>query len=556
VTINESGWRPERPQAERRESRGTFTGNRALMLEEPLIFEMDEADGCGVDFDLGPSPLAGEGQAERSEARVREDSDSSTPHPNPSPARGEGLSRLGGLERTQPIGLPGLSEPQTVRHYTRLSRQNYAIDLGLFPLGSCTMKHNPRLCERMARLPGFADIHPLQPVDTVQGALQLIRELGGWLVRLTGMHSVAMSPKAGAHGELCGLLAIRAALEARGDARAVVLVPESAHGTNPATAAFVGYRVESIPADARGRVDLAALKARLGPDVAAVMITNPNTCGLFEPDMIAISEAVHAAGALVYCDGANFNAIVGRVRPGDLGIDAMHINLHKTFSTPHGGGGPGSGPVVFSEALTPFAPLPFVERDGDHFFLVEEENASEHHGDSFGRMVAFHGQMGMFSRALAYILSHGADGLRQVSGDAVLNANYILRSLDGVLDAPFGASGPCMHEALFSDKGFAEGLSTIDLAKGLIDEGFHPMTMYFPLVVHGAMLVEPTETESKAALDQFIGAMRSVAERAKAGDESLKAAPIHAPRRRLDETLAARKPVLVWKPPVQAEAAE
>jgi glycine dehydrogenase subunit 2 len=272
--------------------------------------------------------------------------------------------------------------------------------------------------------------------------------------------------------------------------------------------------------------------------------------------MKAISDAVHAAGGLVYCDGANFNAIVGRVRPGDLGIDAMHINLHKTFSTPHGGGGPGSGPVVFSEALTPFAPLPFVEKRGETYELVEEETADEHHGQSFGRMTAFHGQMGMFTRALAYILSHGADGLREVSGDAVLNANYILRQLEDVLDAPFGASGPCMHEALFSDRGFAEGLTTLDLAKGLIDEGFHPMTMYFPLVVHGAMLIEPTETESKASLDQFIGALRSVAERAKAGDQSLKAAPIHAPRRRLDETQAARKPVLVWKEPGQAEAAE
>jgi glycine dehydrogenase subunit 2 len=532
MSMNREG-RPTRPEGAGEGPPPTYTGNRALMLEEPLIFEMDEADGCGVDFECAPAKAGAQAGSLLSQ--------------------GHGLA---GLERNRPIGLPGLSEPQTVRHYTRLSRQNYAIDLGLFPLGSCTMKHNPRLCEKMARLPGFADIHPLQPVDTVQGALEVIHELAGWLVTLTGMHSVAMSPKAGAHGELCGLLAIRAALEARGDAREVVLVPESAHGTNPATAAFAGYRVESIPADARGRVDLAALEARLGPDVAAVMITNPNTCGLFEPDMIAISAAVHAAGGLVYCDGANFNAIVGRVRPGDLGIDAMHINLHKTFSTPHGGGGPGSGPVVFSEALTPFAPLPFVERQGDRFALIEEENAAEHHGRSFGRMVAFHGQMGMFSRALAYILSHGADGLRQVSGDAVLNANYVLRSLDGVLDAPFGASGPCMHEALFSDKGFADGLSTIDLAKGLIDEGFHPMTMYFPLVVHGAMLVEPTETESKAALDQFIGAMRSVAERAKAGDESLKAAPVYAPRRRLDETQAARKPVLVWKPAEQSEAAE
>ncbi|MGZ8347730.1 MAG: aminomethyl-transferring glycine dehydrogenase subunit GcvPB, partial [Allosphingosinicella sp.] len=331
-------------------------------------------------------------------------------------------------------------------------------------------------------------------------------------------------------------------------------------GTNPATAAFAGYRVENIPATEAGRVDLAALKARLGPDVAGVMITNPNTCGLFEPDMIEISKAVHAAGGLVYCDGANFNAIVGRVRPGDLGIDAMHINLHKTFSTPHGGGGPGAGPVVFSEALTPFAPLPFVEKvttaQGHRFRLVEEETAGEHHGQSFGRMTAFHGQMGMFTRALAYILSHGADGLRQVAEDAVLNANYVLRRLEDVLDAPFAASGPCMHEALFSDKGFAEGLTTLDLAKGLIDEGFHPMTMYFPLVVHGAMLVEPTETESKATLDQFIGALRSVAERARAGDPDLKSAPHLAPRRRLDETQAARKPVLVYREPEAAEAAE
>ncbi|HYJ52433.1 MAG TPA: aminomethyl-transferring glycine dehydrogenase subunit GcvPB [Allosphingosinicella sp.] len=520
MTINQSGWRPTAPEASA-EAPATFTGNRALMLEEALIFEIGDTQSTGVDI-----------------------------------AEAGGTSRLGGLARNREIGLPGLSEPEMVRHYTRLSRQNYAIDLGLFPLGSCTMKHNPRLNEKVARMPGFADIHPLAPVDTVQGALKLIATLGEWLVKLTGMHSVAMSPKAGAHGELCGLLAIRSALEARGDAREVILVPESAHGTNPATAAFAGYRVENIPATAAGRVDLAALKARLGPDVAAVMITNPNTCGLFEPDMIEISEAVHAAGGLVYCDGANFNAIVGRVRPGDLGIDAMHINLHKTFSTPHGGGGPGSGPVVFSAALTPFAPLPFVEKQGEDYVLIEEETAGEHHGRTFGRMTAFHGQMGMFTRALSYMMSHGADGLRQVAEDAVLNANYILRSLEDVLDAPFGGSGPCMHEALFSDKGFANGLSTLDLAKALIDEGYHPMTMYFPLVVHGAMLVEPTETESKAALDQFIGALRSVAERAKAGDETLKAAPVFAPRRRLDETLAARKPVLVFKEPEQAEAAE
>src|SRR6476646_9482875 len=484
MTVNPSGWRPTTPANEQGVA-DTVTGNRALMLEEPLIFEMDGGDTTGVDFASPPKHAP----------------------------------RLGGLERVRPIGLPGLSEPETVRHYTRLSRQNYAIDLGLFPLGSCTMKHNPRLNEKVARMPGFADVHPLQPQETVQGALQVIDELAFWLLELTGMQAVAMSPKAGAHGELCGLLAIRSALEARGDARSVVLVPESAHGTNPATAAFAGYRVENIPATPEGRVDLEALKARLGPDVAAVMITNPNTCGLFERDMKAISDAVHAAGGYVYCDGANFNAIVGRVRPGDLGIDAMHINRHKTFSTPHGGGGPGSGPVVLSKALSPYGPLPFTERHADgHITLVEEETVEDRHPDSFGRMCAFHGQMGMFTRALTYILSHGADGLRVASGDAVLNANYILRSLEDVLDAPFASSGPCMHEALFSDEGFPDGFSTLDVAKGLIDEGFHPMTVYFPLVVHGAMLIEPTETESKAALDQFIGALRAVAERARAGD--------------------------------------
>ncbi|HET9397233.1 MAG TPA: aminomethyl-transferring glycine dehydrogenase subunit GcvPB [Sphingomicrobium sp.] len=515
TAVNPSGWRPSAPSANGAGPPATVTGNRALMLEEPLLFEIGSRGQTGVDIE---------------------------------PAK-PGASRLGSLERNG-VDLPGLSEPEAVRHYTRLSRQNYAIDLGLFPLGSCTMKHNPRLNEKVARLPGFADIHPLQPQETVQGALEVINKLAVWLIELTGMHGVAMSPKAGAHGELCGLLCIRAALEARGDAREVVLVPESAHGTNPATAAFCGYRVENIPATKAGRVDLEALKGRLGPDVAAVMITNPNTCGLFEPQMKEISDAVHAAGGFVYCDGANFNAIVGKVKPGDLGVDAMHINLHKTFSTPHGGGGPGSGPVVLSEALAPYGPLPYAAKyPADSYKLVEEEHAADEHPNAFGRMVAFHGQMGMFTRALAYILSHGADGLAQVAEDSVLNANYLLRSLEDVLDAPFAHSGPCMHEAIFSDKGFAEGFSTIDVAKALIDEGFHPMTMYFPLVVHGAMLVEPTETESRANLDQFIAALRAIAERARAGDETLKAAPIYAPRRRLDETLAARKPVLSYNSP-------
>jgi glycine dehydrogenase subunit 2 len=521
---NKSGWKPEmQPDDGMQEGPATTTGNRALMLEEPLLFEIGHEETTGIDLS----------------------------------AIEEGApTRLGGLERAEAIGLVGLTEPETVRHYTRLSRQNYGIDLGFFPLGSCTMKHNPRLNEKLARLPGFADIHPLAPQNSVQGALEVIHQLGDWLCKLTGMPAVAMSPKAGAHGELCGILAIRAAHEARGRAREVVLVPESAHGTNPATAAFAGYRVEDIPANSEGRVDTAKLKERLAQtspedcDVAAVMITNPNTCGLFERDFREIADAVHEAGGYVYCDGANFNAIVGRVRPGDLGVDAMHINLHKTFSTPHGGGGPGSGPVVLSESLAPFAPLPFVERQQDGTYrIVEEEHRDAEH-QSFGRMTAFHGQMGMFTRALAYMLSHGADGLKQVAEDAVLNANYILRSMEDVLYAPFAESGPCMHEVLFGDRDFGGDLSTLDLAKGLIDEGYHPMTVYFPLVVHGAMLVEPTETESKATIDQFITAFRSLVERAIAGDERLKQAPYYAPRRRLDETAAARKPRLAWQPPL------
>jgi glycine dehydrogenase subunit 2 len=431
----------------------------------------------------------------------------------------------------------------------RLSQRNASIDASFYPLGSCTMKHNPRFNEKMARLAGFADIHPMQPQKTVQGAFALIAELARWLKELTGMPAVAMTPKAGAHGELCGILAIRAALLARGEQRGRILVPESAHGTNPATAALCGFGVQSIKATPDGRVDLAALKTALDRDVAGLMLTNPNTCGLFERDMIAIADAVHGAGAYFYCDGANFNAIVGRVKPGALGIDAMHINLHKTFSTPHGGGGPGAGPVVFSERLAPFAPLPLFVHDANGFRLIEDMAEARAAGaDPFGRMCAFQGQMGMFVRALAYMLSHGGDGLRQVAEDAVLSANYVLASLKDVMSAPY--EGPCMHEALYDDA-FLEGtgITTLDIAKRLIDEGFHPMTVYFPLVVHGAMLIEPTETESKATLDQFIAVMRALASDAKSGDAvRFKAAPVLAPRRRLDETQAARKPVLRWKP--------
>jgi len=490
----------------------TILGNRGLQLEQPLIFEQDSPGMSGVDL---PEPDAVQ-------------------------------DRLGGLGRKESIGLPGLSEPQVVRHYMRLSQKNYAIDSGVYPLGSCTMKHNPRLNEKMARLPGLSDLHPMQPVSTVQGALELMNLLGHWLKVLTGMPAVALSPAAGAHGELCGLMAVRAALEDRGNARKIVLVPDSAHGTNPASAALCGYDVRSIPANDRGRVDLAALKAALNEDVACFMLTNPNTCGLFEDEILEIAEAVHAAGAFFYCDGANFNAIVGRVRPGDLGIDCMHINLHKTFSTPHGGGGPGSGPTVFSEALASFVPVPYVVDKGDRFDLVEEESQSNQ--KPFGRMKGFHGQFGVFVRALSYMLSMGSDGLRQASADAVLNANYIAARLNDLLTQSY--DGPCMHEVLFDDRFLKDtGVSTLDFAKAMIDDGVHPMTMYFPLVVHGALLMEPTETESKQALDQFVELIRGLAERAQGGNEQyFKEAPRMTPRRRLDETAAARKPILRWVP--------
>ena len=505
-------------------NRETFTGNKGLVLEEALIFDIGQQDKSGVDIPTAPEKTA----------------------------------RLGDCANPMPVNLPGLTEPETMRHYVRLSQKNHAIDAGLYPLGSCTMKHNPRLNEKMARLAGFADIHPLQPQSTVQGALELMDELARWLMCLTNMPAVAMSPKAGAHGELCGMMAIKAAIVAKGEVetRKRVLVPESAHGTNPATAALLGFKVDEIPANDEGRVDLAAFKDKLDTDVAAIMLTNPNTCGLFERDIIEIADALHAVGGYFYCDGANFNAIVGRVCPGDLGIDAMHINLHKTFSTPHGGGGPGAGPTVLSERLAPFTPLPFVVADENGFQLIEHDAQTQ--DAPFGRMVAFHGQMGMFVRALAYMMSHGADGLRQVAEDAVLNANYILASLKDEMTASF--AGPCMHEALFDDRFLKEtGVDTLDFAKAMIDEGYHPMTMYFPLVVHGAMLIEPTETESKETLDLFIATLLDLTKSAKAGElDRFKQAPRFAPRQRLDETQAARNPVLRWhaKDTVTAEAAE
>lgn len=488
----------------------TSTSGSSLLPNEPLLFEIGDREHSGVDL----PDVAIDG------------------------------SFLGGFERQSEIDLAGLTEPETLRHYVRLSRLNYSIDSGMYPLGSCTMKHNPRLNEKMARLPGFADIHPLQPVSTVQGALAMMDELAHWLLTLTNTAAVCLTPKAGAHGEMAGMMAIKAAQDAAGQGhRKVVLVPESAHGTNPATAAFLGYSVKAVPARDDGTVDVEAVKAALSPDVAAIMLTNPNTCGLFEPEVIEIAAAVHAAGAFFYCDGANFNAIMGVVRPGDLGIDAMHINLHKTFSTPHGGGGPGAGPVVLSAALAPFAPVPFVKKGDGPLALAEHAE-----GQHLGRITAFNGQMGMYVRALTYMLSHGGDGLAQAAKDAVLNANYIKARLERVFSVPFPGQ-PCMHEALFDDS-FLEGtgVSTLDFAKALIDEGFHPMTMYFPLVVHGAMLVEPTESESKQTLDRFCDVMLELATDARAGSAArFTSAPLNAPRRRLDETRAARSPVLKWE---------
>jgi len=515
--LNTQG-RPTRAgEAQSAASTATFTGNRGLDIEEAPLFEIGRADATGVDIDE-PKPF---------------------------------VSRLGALERRAPIGLAGLTEPEAMRHYVRLSQKNYAIDAGIYPLGSCTMKHNPRLNEKMARLSGFADIHPFQPFSTVQGALELIETLANALLVMTGMSAIAMSPKAGAHGELCGMMAIKAAIEARGEekTRKVVLVPDSAHGTNPATAATLGFSVRAVPANDQGVVPASAVRAALSPDVAAIMLTNPNTCGLFETDIVGVAAAVREAGAYFYCDGANFNAIVGKTKPGELGVDAMHINLHKTFSTPHGGGGPGAGPVVLSERLAPFAPVPCVVRHGDGLVLREHEEG----GRSFGRLTAFHGQMGMFVRALAFILSHGADGLKQASEDAVLSANYIRACLNDLMSSPFG-DRPCMHEALFDDRWLKEtGISTLDFAKAMIDEGFHPPTVYFPLVVHGAMLIEPTESESKASLDLFIMTLRDLAMKALRGErDSFLAAPSLAPRRRLDETRAARQPILKWTKPAPA----
>ena len=485
-----------------------YSGTSGIQHEEPLLFEHahDAAESISLPGVSGDIP--------------------------------DGLSSF---RRQQPANIPGLSEPETVRHFVRLSQWNHGIETGFYPLGSCTMKYNPRVNEQLVRLPGLAQLHPDQPEESVQGVLELLHELQQWLGEISGLPHVTLQPAAGAHGELVGLMMIRAALDARGEhGRRKVLVPDSAHGTNPASAALCGMHTVELKSGADGRIDLDELKAHLDDETAALMMTNPNTAGVFESDVKEICDLVHEAGGLVYGDGANLNALVGLARPGDMGIDCLHINVHKTFGTPHGGGGPGAGPVAVNDTLAPFLPLPRVVREDAGYRLLQDAESS------IGPVLGTIGQTGVLLRAHAYISAFGPEHLHRIAQDAVLNANYVLNRLKDVYHVPF--PGLCKHECLLTDEfQNRHGVKTLDIAKRLIDLGFHPMTVYFPLIVHGAMLIEPTETESRETLDGFCDAMLEIAAQCEAGDtEELHAAPVKPFRRRLDETQAARKPVLVW----------
>ena len=449
---------------------------------------------------------------------------------------------LGDSAREDLGQMPEVSEIEIIRHFTRLSTWNYAVDHGMYPLGSCTMKYNARVNEAVARLTGLAEAHPYQPEKISQGALRIIKMLSEQLIEITGMDAITLQPAAGAHGEMTGILLVRAYLESQGNPRKKILVPDSAHGTNPATAAMCGYGVENLRSNSAGMVDLAALEAQVTEDVAALMLTNPNTLGVFEQEIHKIADVLHAKGALLYMDGANMNALVGKVRPGDFGADVMHLNLHKTFSTPHGGGGPGSGPVACKKILEPFLPTPVVVTKADGTLGFDYDRPK-----SIGRVRMYYGNFGMFVRALAYIMANGPEGLRQTTEDAVLNANYIRKHLEGLYELPYDT--PTMHEVVFSDKiQTRKGIKTGDIAKRLIDYGFHPYTVSFPLVVPGALMIEPTESESKEELDQFIDAMKQIAREAEESPEVIADAPYHTRLTRLDETAAARKPVLRWKP--------
>ncbi len=478
---------------------------------------------------------------------------------------------LGGTHRGTPGLLPELSEIEIIRHFTRLSTWNYAIDLGMYPLGSCTMKYNPRVNEAVARIEGLAEAHPYRPDSLAQGILEVIELLQRCLIEITGMDAITLQPAAGAHGEFTGILLTRAWHESQGNPRRTVLIPDSAHGTNPATAAFSGYTVENLKSNAEGSIDLGALAAQVDEETAALMLTNPSTIGVFESQIHKIAEILHAKGALLYMDGANMNALVGKTRPGDFGVDVMHLNLHKTFSTPHGGGGPGSGPVACKAFLEPFLPTPVLVRklhsekadllttvvaatsdQDDGISLIENLRDTTLCWDydrprSIGRVRAFYGNTGMFIRALAYILANGPDGLRLTTEDAVLNANYIRAKLEDLYELPYKTAS--MHEVVFSDKRqAAKGVKTGDIAKRLIDYGFHPYTVSFPMIVHGALMIEPTESESREELDLFIEAMRSIAREVEETPELVKTAPHSTRVSRLDEVQAARKPILRWRP--------
>jgi glycine dehydrogenase subunit 2 len=436
-------------------------------------------------------------------------------------------------------GFPQLSEIDVVRHFTRLSQWNYGVDTGFYPLGSCTMKYNPKVNEEIARMGGFANLHPYTPEDLAQGALRLMYELGGFLAEITGMDDVSLQPAAGAHGELTGIRMVKAFLQARGNGRKKVLVPDTAHGTNCSTSTIASYQMVEIKSNENGVISPEKVAEQMDEEVAAIMVTNPNTLGLFEEHLAEIAEIVHRKGGFVYCDGANLNALMGIVKLGDLGVDVIHINLHKTFSTPHGGGGPGAGPVAVKKELAPYFPVPVIEKDRGVYRLNDDRP------HSIGKMRAFYGNFGVILKAYAYILSMGSEGLKRASEMAVLNANYLMKRLKDYYHLPYDR--PCMHECVFTDL-FQEKyhVSTLDIAKRLIDYGYHPPTIYFPLVVKAALMIEPTETESKESLDGFIETMIAIAKEAEEDPDLLRQAPQKVKVRRLDEVLAARKPKLKW----------
>jgi glycine dehydrogenase subunit 2 len=479
------------------------TAGRGLVLDEKLLFEQSDSGRVGYSL---PTP--------------------DVPPASPDPA----------LVREQISDFPELSEVDVVRHYTRLSTWNYGVDSGLYPLGSCTMKYNPKVNELAARLPGFAELHPHTPDHLSQGALELMYALQQDLAEISGFPAISLQPAAGAQGEFTGILMVRAWHEANGRQRHKVIIPDTAHGTNPASAALCGYQVLPVASD--GTLSKAAVAAVMDEDVAALMVTNPNTLGLFEGDIREICELVHERGGLVYCDGANLNALMGISRPGDLGIDVMHFNLHKTFSTPHGGGGPGSGPVGVVDKLRPFLPIPVVVKDAQGYRLDHDRP------QSIGRVKGFAGHFGILVRAYSYILAMGGEGLKRATELAVLNANYVRARLEGAYHLPYKQRS--LHEVVFSEAALANDCHTLDVAKRLIDYGYHPPTIYFPLVVKGALMIEPTETESKQTLDEFCDALLAIAEEARQSPELLKNAPIRARVKRLDEANAARKPKLRW----------